>query len=144
MVEISSKLIITRLIRRPSTNRRSTQPSDPRLSEPQAPFAVSPTLPSTPRSQAAVYDSLSHLGSQILPPQSADITSPDSTSLLSVLNGASAVVNLAGVLVASPKTFYEVQEKGAENVVRAAKEAGVGRCVMVSAIGADVNGPTPS
>jgi len=90
-----------------------------------------------------VYDRLSPLGSQILPPASADITSSDLTALTQAMIGASAVVSMAGLLVASPKQFYEVAEKGAENVVKAAKDAGVGRMIMVSAIGADINGPTP-
>ena len=59
------------------------------------------------------------------------------------MDGASAVVSMAGLLVASPKRFYEVAEKGAENVAKAAKQAGVGRMVMISAIGSDPNGPTP-
>lgn len=90
-----------------------------------------------------VYDRLSALGSQILPPQSADITSADQTPLQEAMKGACAVVSLTGILIGSPKQFYDLQEKGAENVVRAAKGAGVGRMVVVSAIGADPNGPTP-
>ena len=90
-----------------------------------------------------MYDRLSHLGSQILPPHSADITSPNQAPLLEALDGASAVISLTGILVGSAKQFYDLQEKGAENVVRAAKKAGVGRMVVVSAIGADPNGRTP-
>ena len=90
-----------------------------------------------------VYDRLSHLGSQILPPHSADITSNDRTNLDEAMQDASAVVSLAGLLVATPQQFFNVAEKGAENVAKSAKEAGVERMVMISAIGADINGPTP-
>lgn len=88
-----------------------------------------------------MYDKLSHLGSQILPPQSADIT--DASSLNPVLKDASAVVSLVGVLVGNAKVMEKVQKEGAENVAKAAKEEGVKRVVMVSAIGADANGVTP-
>lgn len=90
-----------------------------------------------------MYDRLSPLGSQILPPHSADITASDHDALREAMSGASAVVSMAGLLVGSPKQFYDIAEKGAENVVKAAKEAGVGRMVMISAIGADINGVTP-
>jgi NADH dehydrogenase len=88
-----------------------------------------------------VYDKLSHLGSQILPPQSADITNP--STLKPALEGASAVVSLVGVLVGNAKVMEKVQKEGAENVARVAREEGVGRTVMISAIGADVGGVTP-
>jgi NADH dehydrogenase len=89
-----------------------------------------------------VYDRLSPLGSQILPPKSADITSPDLAPLESALEGASAVVSLAGVLVGSEKKMVEVQQEGAERVARMAKKVGAGRLVLVSAIGADKGGVT--
>ena len=88
-----------------------------------------------------MYDKLSHLGSQILPPQSADITDP--SSLNPVLKDASAVVSLVGVLVGNAKVMEKVQKEGAENVAKAAREEGVGRVVMISAIGADSMGVTP-
>jgi uncharacterized protein YbjT (DUF2867 family) len=88
-----------------------------------------------------VYDKLSHLGSQILPPQSADITDP--SSLEPVLKDAAAVVSLVGVLVGSAKVMEKVQKEGAENVARVAKEMKVKRTVMISAIGADALGETP-
>jgi len=91
--------------------------------------------------KTAVYDKLSHLGSQILPPQSADITDP--SSLNPVLKDASAVVSLVGVLVGNAKVMEKVQKEGAENVAKAAREEGVGRVVMISAIGADSMGVTP-
>lgn len=48
-----------------------------------------------------------------------------------------------GVLVGNAKVMEKVQKEGAENVAKAAKEEGVKRVVMVSAIGADANGVTP-
>lgn len=88
-----------------------------------------------------MYDRLSHLGSQILPPQSADITDP--STLGPVLKDAAAVVSLVGVLVGDAKTMEKVQKEGAENVARVAKEEKVKRTVMISAIGADALGETP-
>ncbi|ORY34077.1 hypothetical protein BCR39DRAFT_518368 [Naematelia encephala] len=95
------------------------------------------------RHPEALHAKLVPLGAQILPPVSADITSPSPTSLQSALQGASAVVSMVGLLSAPAKAMYEVQEKGAQTVARLAKEEGVGRMVMISAIGADEHGPTP-
>jgi NADH dehydrogenase len=53
------------------------------------------------------------------------------------------VISLVGILTGTEKQFVELQQKGGENVAKAAKEAGVGRVLMVSALGADVNGITP-
>lgn len=88
-----------------------------------------------------VYDRLSNLGRQILPPHSADITDP--STLAPALEGASAVVSLVGVLAGNAKQMEKVQKDGAENVARVAREQGVGRTVMISAIGADEGGATP-
>ena len=88
-----------------------------------------------------MYDKLSHLGSQILPPQSADITDP--STLEPVLKDASAVVSLVGVLAGDARTMEKIQKEGAKNVARVAKEAKVRRTVMISAIGADALGVTP-
>jgi uncharacterized protein YbjT (DUF2867 family) len=88
-----------------------------------------------------VYDKLSTLGKQILPPHSADITDP--SSLAPALEGASAVVSLVGVLVGNAQKMEKVQKEGAENVARVAREQGVKRTVMISAIGADEGGATP-
>jgi uncharacterized protein YbjT (DUF2867 family) len=88
-----------------------------------------------------VYDKLSHLGSQILQPQSVDITKP--STLAPALEGASAVVSLVGVLVGDAKVMEKVQKEGAENVARVSRELGVKRTVMISAIGADALGETP-
>ena len=50
---------------------------------------------------------------------------------------------MVGLLVASEKQMVKVQEKGARRVAEVAKEQGVGRVVMVSAIGSDKGGVTP-
>lgn len=90
-----------------------------------------------------VYDKLSSLGSQILPPHAADITSSDPSALEKAFEGASAVVSMAGLLAASKQAMIDVQQTGAENVARAAKKQGVQRMVMLSAIGSDELGVTP-
>lgn len=59
-------------------------------------------------------------------------------SVKAAVAGADAVVNLVGILYESGRmTFDEVHRQGAGNVARAAKEAGVGRLVHMSALGAD-------
>ena len=51
--------------------------------------------------------------------------------------GADAVINLVGILYEKgPQTFPRIHEHGAGNVARAAKAAGVGRLVHMSALGA--------
>src|SRR6185503_7445212 len=72
---------------------------------------------------------------QISPVQ-ANVRFPD--SLLAAAQGADAVVNLVGILFPSGKqTFEAVQDEGARHVAEAARAAGVGTLVHVSAIGAD-------
>ena len=90
-----------------------------------------------------MYDKVSHLGKQILPPKSYDLTSSDTAPLREALKGADAVVSMVGLLVASEQKMIDVQQKGAEKVALAAKEEGVGRTVLISAIGADSGGVTP-
>ncbi|WVW83817.1 hypothetical protein I302_105838 [Kwoniella bestiolae CBS 10118] len=89
-----------------------------------------------------LHSKLSHLGSQILPPHPADITSPDTTQLKEAFKDASAVVSMVGLLVGSEKKMDLVQRQGTQNVSDIAKEQGVGRVVGVSAIGADEGGVT--
>jgi len=121
--------------------------SPPHTRRLDAPFGVAPSsLASLDlgfgwTDRLAVYDKLSHLGSQILQPQSADITKPD--TLTPALEGASAVVSLVGVLVGDAKVMEKVQKEGAENVARVSRELGVKRTIMISAIGADALGETP-
>lgn len=87
---------------------------------------------------AAVHSRLSPLGSSILPPAHIDITDP--STLNPVFAGADAIVSLVGILTGTKKEFEEIQLKGGENVARAAKEEGVGRVVVVSALGIEKGG----
>ena len=61
----------------------------------------------------------------------------DAEQVASALKGATAVVNLTGILFEHGQTFEEVQADGAANVAQAAAAAGVNALVHVSAIGAD-------
>lgn len=67
----------------------------------------------------------------------ADITRPE--TLAHAVDGASAVVNLVGVLKGD---FEAVHHRGAENVAKAAAAAGARSLVHVSAIGADPESPS--
>ncbi len=59
-------------------------------------------------------------------------------SVAAAMKGASAVVNMVGILTESGRqTFEAVHSFGARAVVKAAREAGVDHVVHVSAIGAD-------
>ena len=64
----------------------------------------------------------------------ADITQPE--TLKHAVDGASAVINLVGVLKGN---FDAVHRQGAANVAAAAKAVGAKAFVQVSAIGADAN-----
>jgi uncharacterized protein YbjT (DUF2867 family) len=67
----------------------------------------------------------------------ADIT--DANSVRRAVEGASAVVNLVGVF---GRKMHAVHVDGARNVAQAAREAGAGALVHVSAIGADPQSPS--
>jgi uncharacterized protein YbjT (DUF2867 family) len=72
---------------------------------------------------------------QIQPVQ-ANLRYPD--SVRRAVEGAQAVVNLVGILAkAGPQTFEAVHVAGARAVARAAREAGAGTLVHISALGAD-------
>ncbi|WWC61805.1 uncharacterized protein I303_104390 [Kwoniella dejecticola CBS 10117] len=97
------------------------------------------------RNPQKLHSQLSHLGSQILPPESADITlssSSDSDNLKEAFKDASAVVSMVGILVGSEAKMNAVQWKGTANVSEIAKQVGVKRFVGISAIGADEGGVT--
>jgi NADH dehydrogenase len=64
----------------------------------------------------------------------ADVTKPQ--TLRDSLDGATAVINLVGVLKGD---FQAIHAAGARNVAQAARDAGVRSMVHVSAIGADPN-----
>ena len=61
-------------------------------------------------------------------------------SVAAAVEGASAVVNCVGILFESgAQSFKTIQEQGARTLAVAARDAGVGSFVHVSAIGADVD-----
>jgi NADH dehydrogenase len=68
-------------------------------------------------------------------PLKCDITDP--TQVAAAVHGADAVVNLCGLLVPGSHSFEEVHCFGAENIAKAASQAGVKALVHLSAIGAD-------
>jgi uncharacterized protein YbjT (DUF2867 family) len=64
-----------------------------------------------------------------------DVTDP--TSLRSACEGVDAVVHLVAIIKGRPEDFERVMANGTRNVVAAAKEAGVRRFVLASALGLD-------
>jgi NADH dehydrogenase len=64
-----------------------------------------------------------------------DVTDP--TSLRSAMDGVDAVVHLVAIIKGSPADFERVMAQGTRNVVAAAKDAGVRRFVLASALGLD-------
>jgi len=63
-------------------------------------------------------------------------------SIARALEGADGVLNLVGILAKSgTQTFESIHVAGARTVARAARDAGAGRLVHVSAIGASTNAP---
>ncbi|MEK4032627.1 complex I NDUFA9 subunit family protein [Methylocystis sp. IM3] len=69
----------------------------------------------------------------------ANVRHPESVA--AALRGASAVVNLVGILAeGGAQTFSKVQSEGARAIAEAAKAAGIDTVVHVSAIGADPKG----
>ena len=66
--------------------------------------------------------------------EKADITSP--ASVRNAVKSATAVINLCGVF---GRRMHEVHVEGAQNVAEAARDAGTGALVHISAIGADPN-----
>lgn len=77
---------------------------------------------------------------QILP-CAASVTDP--VAVARVAAGASVVINLVGILAEKRAgDFHRVHALGAENVAKAAAQAGAGRLIQVSAIGADPASPS--
>ena len=63
-------------------------------------------------------------------------------SLAEAFEGSSSVIHLAGILVETPGSTYEIANvETTRCVVEAAKRVGVGKIVHVSAIGADAGSP---
>ncbi|MBM08189.1 MAG: complex I NDUFA9 subunit family protein [Magnetovibrio sp.] len=77
---------------------------------------------------------------QIVPIQT-DVT--DIAQVANAVDGASEVINLAGILYPSgQQTFKSVHIEAARNVAQASAAAGVKRLVHISALGADLNSPS--
>jgi uncharacterized protein YbjT (DUF2867 family) len=64
-----------------------------------------------------------------------DVTDPG--SLRAAAAGCTHVVHLVAIINGRPDEFEEVMEEGTQNVVAAAREAGVERFVLMSALGTD-------
>ncbi len=63
----------------------------------------------------------------------------DDASVAAAVDGADTVINLVGILQTNgPQSFVSLQEEGATRVAAAAKSAGAGSFVQISAIGADI------
>lgn len=88
------------------------------------------------RPNEALFTKTSGVVGQVEPVQ-ANVR--DSRSVADAVAGAHAVVNLVGILhEAGPQRFETVQAMGADRVARAARAAGVGIFVQMSALGADL------
>jgi len=79
-------------------------------------------------------------GNHLLPPVLLDVTKPP--TLTSAFENARVVVSLVGLMHGTPQQFEDVQWHGAENVARAARQAGA-KLIHFSAIGADPNSHIP-
>src|SRR5262249_42828435 len=68
----------------------------------------------------------------------------DERSVKAAVAGADGVVNAISLYVEhGSDTFHSVHVEMAANIARAARQAGVGRFVHVSGIGADIASPSP-
>ncbi|KDQ63299.1 hypothetical protein JAAARDRAFT_168979 [Jaapia argillacea MUCL 33604] len=76
----------------------------------------------------------------LLPPVAADITKPE--TLGPAFSEADVVVSLVGIMSGTPADYERIQWRGAENVAKAAKDAGA-KLIHISAIGADPNSSIP-
>ena len=73
----------------------------------------------------------------------ASVNVRDPRRVALAMQGASAAVNLVGVLQqGGAQTFDALQREGAQTLAKAAAQAGVARFVHVSAIGADADSPS--
>lgn len=64
----------------------------------------------------------------------------DLNSVRAAVAGADAVINMVGILVERGQASFDtVHRQGAANVAQATREAGIGRLVHMSALGADKN-----
>lgn len=79
-------------------------------------------------------------GNHLLPPVPLDVTKP--STLTSAFENARVVVSLVGLMHGTPQQFEDIQWHGAENVARAARQAGA-KLIHFSAIGVDPNSHIP-
>jgi uncharacterized protein YbjT (DUF2867 family) len=76
--------------------------------------------------------------SDALPNQDAvEGSMTDAASLKQAVEGPDAVVHLVAILTGKPAEFRAVMEQGTRDLLTAAREAGVRRFVLMSALGAD-------
>jgi NADH dehydrogenase len=75
-------------------------------------------------------DQLRTWGCEVVP---GDMTDPE--SLRRAVEGCDTVVHLVAILLGSPEAFERVMVQGTRDLVRAAKEAGATRFVLMSALG---------
>jgi len=70
-----------------------------------------------------------------------DVTDP--ASLRAAARGVRAIVHLVSIIEGSPATFERVMAAGTGNLVEAAREGGVRRIVLMSALGTDPGATVP-
>lgn len=92
---------------------------------------------------AAVRSERAAASLQGLPRVDVRVVSSDSAGdLARIMNGASSVVHLAGILIENRTASYaQANVAATETAVEACRRAGVPHLVLVSALGADVNSP---
>jgi NADH dehydrogenase len=73
---------------------------------------------------------LASWGAELL---TGDVTDP--ASLAAAVDGCTHVVHLVAIIRGRPQDFHRVMTQGTEHLVRAAKDAGVERFVLMSALG---------
>ena len=92
------------------------------------------------RPNEALFLKMSGVVGQIEPVQT---NIRDEASVRAAVAGASAVINLVGILSQSGKqTFNAVHAEGSERIARLAKAAGVPIFIQMSALGADADSPS--
>src|SRR5205085_11739674 len=74
-----------------------------------------------------------HLASLGVELATGDVTDP--ASLAAAADGCTHVVHLVAILTGKPHDFERVMTRGTQNVIAAAKSAGVQRFVLMSALG---------
>jgi uncharacterized protein YbjT (DUF2867 family) len=88
-------------------------------------------------------DTLSSQVRELVPAFTTDVRSGDvlnATSLANVCNGMEAVIHLVGIISeVRDQTYENVHTRGTQNIVAAARKAGVKRFVHMSALGTRLN-----